>query len=172
MTIGALPGIQARLDRQSVEVFLAELGSGLSSYETDYGHYPISPINGVTGTDPTTRDAEGMAGSSILYKELSGDFDENGEFDVDQEVYVKGLTFLENVNRKNNQRVIGSPSGSGYTIVDTFNSPIRYLAEKPNKVDKNTINSSYDLWSIAGTDPSKATEEKVRNKYITNYSRN
>jgi prepilin-type N-terminal cleavage/methylation domain-containing protein len=171
-TIGALPGIQVRINRAKVEAFLEEIQAGLSRYQVEYGNYPLNPETGVTSDDPSTRDSEGIEGAAVLYKHLSGDFDLDGEVDDNEVVYVQRLGGKANETSKD-RRVIGDPGGGGgYIIVDGFNSPIRYLAEKPNKKDKMTINPDFDLWSIVDTDPDKADDETVRAKYITNWTRN
>ncbi|MDF1816792.1 MAG: prepilin-type N-terminal cleavage/methylation domain-containing protein, partial [Verrucomicrobiales bacterium] len=76
-TIGALPGIQMRINRAKVEAFLEEIQSGLSRYQIDYGNYPLNPESGgVQSAELSYRDSVGQEGSRILYKHLSGDFDE------------------------------------------------------------------------------------------------
>ena len=170
-TIGALPGIQARINRAKVEAFLEEIQSGLSRYQIEYGNYPLSPEGGVTSDDPSYRDSTGILGAAILYKHLSGDYDEDGIVDEDEVVYVQRLGGKANQDSKD-KRVIGVPGADGYMIIDAFNSPIRYLAEKPNKRDKLTMNPDYDLWSIVDTDPTRVTEEGMSDKYITNWTRN
>lgn len=165
LTIQALPGIQSRINRGKVETFLAEIENGLDRYEVDWGNYPV---NEPSGTGLQTRDEEGMNGSMILYKHLSGDFDEDGKVDEEGEIYVNKLVFNEESKDK---RSIQSITGTGYMVVDSFNSPLRYLAHKPNSQDKKTMNPTYDLWSIVDTNPARASDETMQARYITNWQR-
>lgn len=176
-TIGALPGIQNRINRARVEAFLGELSSGLSRYQVEYGNYPLSPKGGVSSDDLSYRDTEGLNGSGVLYKNLSGDRDLDGEVDENEVIYVQNLGGKANENSKN-KRSIGDPNGSGYLVIDSFNSPIRYLADPPRRIrngkeiPKLTINPDFDLWSIVDTDPSKANDPQVQLEYVTNWTRN
>lgn len=168
-TIGALPGIYSRINRANTEVFIEELESGLSRYQIDYGNYPL---NEPSGRDPDARETVGSLGAGILYKALSGDPDGDGEVNENEKVFVDKLGGKYNLTLKT-KRTISDPSGGGgYMIVDPFNSPIRYLAEKPNKKgDKLTMNPTYDIWSIVDTNPGDLSE-KNQSKYITNWKRN
>jgi prepilin-type N-terminal cleavage/methylation domain-containing protein len=167
-TIGALPGIYSRINRSNTEVFIEELESGISRYQIEYGNYPL---NEPSGNDPQARETSGVLGASILYKALSGDSDDDGEVNENEKVFVDKLAGKYNLTLKT-KRTIGNPSGGGYLIVDPFNSPIRYLAEKPNKQGKKlTMNPTYDIWSIVDTNPGDLSE-KNQSKYITNWKRN
>lgn len=176
-TIGALPGIQSRINRAKVEAFLEEIQAGLSRYEIDYGNYPLNPEGGVSSDDASYRDSEGQIGAQVLYKHLSGDFDEDGEIDDKETIYVNNLGGKANEASKD-KRVIYNPQGTGYIIVDSYNSPIRYLADPPRRIQngkevaKKTINPTYDIWSILDTNPSRAGDEEVQMRYITNWTRN
>ncbi|MEM6278122.1 MAG: prepilin-type N-terminal cleavage/methylation domain-containing protein [Verrucomicrobiota bacterium] len=158
--IASLPGIQVRIDRSNVETFIAELEAGLSTYQIENGIYPQNPPSG-------DRDSSGVEGSRVLYKYLSGDWDENGEVDPDETVYVPRLTLRENDNAKK-PRV--SDIGGFPRVVDAFSNPIRYIAEPPNlpSTQRNSEmrNPTYDLWAIADADPEDPEDEP---KYITNW---
>ena len=165
--IGSLPGIQAKINRQKVESFLAELESGLSRYEIDNGIYPQNPPTG-------DRDTSGIEGSHVLYKHLSGDWNLDGEADSkmigdskDEKIYVERLALAQNLNAKEPRSI---DIGAIPRIVDSYGNPIRYLAEPPNlrPEDRNPEmrNPTYDLWSIADADPNDPQDEP---KYITNW---
>ncbi len=177
--VAALPGVQNRVNRARVETFLAELEAGLDRYEIDNGMYPV---NEPSGTDASSREEAGLRGSAVLYQHLSGDFDQDGILfdaggerdpgDQDLDIYVDKLDGRYN-ETASNKRSIPNPSGSGYVVVDNFNSPIRYLAEKPNKRgEKRTKNPTYDIWSIVDTNPANASDFKTQSRYITNWTRN
>jgi len=169
LMVAALPGIQARMNRQKIEVFIAELGSGLSRYEIDHGIYPQNPGTG------SSRDQAGLAGAEVLYKHLSGDWSLDGKVDSvadgapeDQKVYVEKLAYEQNRESRNPRTII---AGGSYMIVDAFGDPIRYIADPPNvpQSRRSTINPTYDLWSIAGAHP---TDPEDQAAHITNWQQN
>lgn len=149
--LASLPGIQSKVNRNRVEQFMAELKGGLSTYQLDNGIYPQ---NVPSGSAQSERDTAGLEGSKVLYKELSGDRDLDGEVDmaVNEKVYVQRLSYEENKNSKNPR---STAIGGDFQVVDSYGDPIRYLAQPPNIVEKDrlTFNPDYDLWSIAGSDP-------------------
>ena len=169
LLIAALPGIQSKINRGKVESLMADLANGLSKYQLDHGVYPQNPLNG------GDRDAIGLDGSSILYKHLSGDWDEDGEVDYDpdtdtgEKVYVPRLSFRE--NQESSDPRVGVSAGGKFVILDAYGSEMRYLADPPN-IDpekRGSINPTYDLWSIVDADPT-APEDQAR--HITNWQAN
>lgn len=166
--IASLPGIQTRVNRNQIEAFIAEIESGLSKYQIDHGIYPQ---NRPAGGD---RDTSGIDGASVLYKHLSGDWDENGTADIqedensDEKVYVSRLSYKENENSKAPRADV---IGGRFMVIDTYGNPIRYLAEPPNisPEERTTINPTYDLWSIVDADPDL---EEDQAKHITNWQSN
>jgi len=167
--VAALPGIQARMNRQKIEVFIAELGSGLSRYQIDHGIYPQNP--GTSGG----RDQAGVKGAEVLYRHLSGDWDLDGKVDSvedgaseDQKVYVEQLSYEQNRDSRNPRAIA---AGGSYMVVDAFGDPIRYIADPPNitQAQRSTINPTYDLWSIAGAHPTDPADQAA---HITNWQQN
>ncbi|MDF1859522.1 MAG: prepilin-type N-terminal cleavage/methylation domain-containing protein [Verrucomicrobiales bacterium] len=165
--LASLPGIQSKVNRNRVEQFMAELKGGLSTYQLDNGIYPQNVPSGNTQSD---RDTAGLEGSKILYKELSGDRDLDGEVDMaaNEKVYVQRLSYEENKNSKNPR---STAIGGDFQVVDSYGDPIRYLAQPPNIVEKDrlTFNPDYDLWSIAGSDPTDMASQAA---HITNWQSN
>lgn len=165
--LAALPGIQTKINRNRVERFMAELKAGLSSYQIDHGIYPQNPP---TGTGQSDRDAAGIEGAEVLYKSLSGDWDLDGAVDLatNEKIYVPKLSFDENLNAKDPR---ATSIGGRYIVVDPYGDPFRYLAQPPNidPEDRLTFNPTYDLWSIAGSDPT-ATDRQAA--HITNWQSN
>ncbi len=161
MLIAALPGIQTKVNRNRVETFLAELESGLSKYQIDNGIYPLNEPSG-------DRDQDGIAGSSVLYKHLSGDFDTDGkvDFEKNEKVYVEKLDYSSNKDaRDGRSRIVGGE----YMVMDSYGDPVRYIAQPPklkDEKDRETRNPTYDLWSIAGQDPKDPDAEAA---YISNW---
>ncbi len=165
--IASLPGIQMKVNRNQVEAFIAEIESGLSKYQIDHGIYPQNPPSG-------DRDTSGIDGARILYKHLSGDWDENGTADIqesedsDEKVYVAKLSYKENESSKSPRSDV---IGGDFMLIDTFGNPLRYLAEPPNikPEERTTINPTYDLWSIVDAEPGV---EEDQAKHITNWQSN
>ncbi len=153
LLIGSLPGIQARVNRNKVEAFLAELEAGLSKYQIDHGIYPLNEPTG-------NRDTAGVEGAKVLYKHLSGDFNGDGEvdFDKNEKVYVPRLDYFSN---RESKEARSTNIGGDFMVIDSFGDPVRYLAQPPNLQGRKreTRNPTYDLWSIAGSDPRNAEDE-------------
>jgi type II secretory pathway pseudopilin PulG len=161
--LASLPGIQSKVNRNRVEQFMAEIQSGLSSYQLDNGIYPQNPPTG-------DRDTSGIDGANVLYRELSGDRNLDGEVDMDEneKVYVLRLSYDENKDSKDPR---SSAIGGDFQVVDSYGDPIRYLAQPPNipERERQTYNPDYDLWSIAGSDPDDAESQAA---HITNWQSN
>lgn len=164
LLIASLPGIQARINRGKVETFLAELEAGLSRYQLDHGIYPLNQPTG-------DRDISGLNGAAVLYQHLSGDFNLDGEvdFQTNEKVYVERLDFFSNRDAKEKR---SDNVGGQFMVIDSFGDPVRYLAQPPNLPRgqaRLTRSPTYDLWSIAGTDPRAPNAE---NAFITNWGSN
>ncbi len=162
LLLAALPGIQSRINRGKVEAFLAEIEAGLSSYQLDHGSYPL---NEPAGGD---RDRAGVQGAAVLYKHLSGDFNTDGEvdFDKNEKIYVQKLDYFTNREAREPR---SAAVGGDYLVIDSYGDPVRYLAQPPNlppRGRRETRNPTYDLWSIAGTDPNTPEAESA---YIANW---
>ena len=79
--MAAMPAVLNQVKRKQVKLTLGELKAGLSSYKLDNGSYPINEV-----------DEE--EGAFVLYKHLSGDFDQSGELDDEAtgtKIYVAGI---------------------------------------------------------------------------------
>lgn len=167
LLLAALPGIQTKINRNKVERFLAELEAGLSKYKIDNGSYPQ---NAPASETQAERDVTGIDGAKVLYKELSGDRDLDGEVDMENNevVYVPRLSYDENKNAKEAR---STAIGGSYMVVDPYGDPIRYLAQPPNipSEERVTFNPTYDIWSIAGADP---TDPERQAAHITNWQSN
>lgn len=158
MVLAAMPAIMNNVKRRQVSLTLKELEAGLADYKTDNSWYPINE------TDP-------VEGSFVLYKYLSGDFDEDGTLDPegdDVKVYVQGIDW--NTAKSSNQQRVGQLDNK-YALVDPFGSPIRYLCEPPGRKDKDrkTNNPTYDLWSLGGGE-SESNDTEDTAKWITNWN--
>ena len=165
LLIAALPGIQSKINRGRVERMMAEFADGLSKYQLDHGIYPQNPPN------RGERDTVGIEGASVLYKHLSGDWNEDGEvdFDTDEKVYVSKLSFKENQESKDPR--VGVSGDGKFVVLDAYGNEFRYLAQPPNidPEERETFNPTYDLWSIVDADP---TAEEDQARHITNWQSN
>ena len=173
--IAALPGVQSKIARGRVEAFIGELKGGIERYHVDNGIYPPNPSSG-------DRDSQGEKGATVLYKYLSGDFDENGTADsiettdennpkYHEKIYVTKLDYESN---KKSKEPRSAPFQGKYAVMDSFGNPVRYLCDSPNTkpAQRKTVNPTFDIWSIVDTDPKDAGEFSVQAKYITNWQGN
>ena len=146
--------------------FLAEIEGGLDDYKIDHGTYPINPAE--------DRNESAKKGAAVLYKHLSGDYDTDGKFDIEDEeakVYVDSLDYVSSV--KANKGTVGLGANGEYVAVDSYGTLVRYLCDPPNriaggKIELRTLNPTYDLWSLGGAPPDKEDTES-RSKWITNW---
>lgn len=178
MVLAGAGGIMKKMKRDQIRSFLAEIGNGLESYRVDNAIYPLNPdprnpggssgsLGGYSGPD-----SDAVAGSVVLYKHLSGDFNMDGQVDEDETVYVERLDYWSNSDRGGRapETVRSVPLGSGYAVVDPLGSPLRYLADPPGYTpqQRKTRNPSYDLWSIAGAS-SDSPDFSDQSTWITNW---
>ncbi len=178
MVLAGAGGILKKIKRDQIKNFMAEIEAGLEDYRVDNGIYPLNP----NPLDPTSGgsvpgysgpDGEAVAGAGVLYKHLSGDFDEDGLVDDNEKVYVERLDYWSNSERdgKAPETVRSVSLGqNSYLVVDPLGSPLRYLADPPGytPAQRQTRNPTYDLWSIAGAEIDSAdfTDQAT---WITNW---
>ncbi len=169
MVMAASAAIQGKMLRNRAEAFLAEIQGGLDLYKIDHGTYPINEAD--------DREESAKEGAEILYKYLSGDFNVDGEFDLDDpknKIYVESLDFKS--SQKQGKGTVGIGLGGAYVAMDPFGGLIRYLCDPPNRVVGNkqeirTLNPTYDLWSLGGAAPGEVDMEN-KSKWITNWGTN
>ena len=156
MVMAAMPAVLNQIKRKQVKLTMKELEAGLSSYKLDNGMYPVNEKNEIEG-------------GTVLYKYLSGDFDEDGFLDDEKDnskIYMEGIDY--NTAKDQPQQRVGKTPDGKFALVDPFGNMIRYLCEPPGKKNKQTRNPTYDLWSLGGADSeSNATEDLSR--WITNW---
>ncbi len=157
MVLAAMPAVLNQIKRKQVKLTMKELEAGLSSYKLDNGMYPINPTDEIKG-------------ANVLYKFLSGDFDEDGKLDdesVGTKIYVEGIDW--NTSKNQSQQRVGKNPNGGYALVDPFGNQLRYLCEPPGRKNKKTRNPTYDLWSLGGAQPGSTATKDV-SRWITNWS--
>lgn len=157
MVLAAMPAVLNQIKRKQVKLTLKEVEAGLSSYKLDNGMFPINPTDEIEG-------------AHVLYKFLSGDFDEDGKLDDESagtKIYMEGIDW--NTAKNQAQQRVGRTAGNRYALVDPFGNQIRYLCEPPGKKNKQTNNPTYDLWSLGGAEPGSTQKEDL-SRWITNWS--
>jgi prepilin-type N-terminal cleavage/methylation domain-containing protein len=163
LVISVAKSVLSGAKKREIEGFLAELASGLEEYRVDHGIYPLNPDGTGGGIGSPGTDVEAVRGAFVLYRHLSGDFDLDGQIDADGEAYVDGLDFWSNSGNATVSRATrrSSSLSGGYAVIDPLGSPVRYIAAPLGVTTEHQYirdelkqrNPTYDLWSIAGTDP-------------------
>ena len=172
LTFAAWPALQASIKRKQTVTMLKELEAGIDNYKIDNAVYPLNPESGEgTGARQSVpaRDEMGLDGAVILYKHLSGDFDmdSQGIVDDDEKVYVEKLAYYY-TERGGVERAF--PFRSGFAVVDPLGTPVRYIANAPGveSADRDTLNPTYDLWSIVDGEGNDGSDEDL-SRWITNW---
>ena len=152
--------------KKRTQAFLAEIQGGLDNYKIDHGTYPINAA--------VDREAAAEEGAFVLYRELSGDFDLNGELDPGGKIYVESLDFKS--SQRQGKGTVGIAAGGTYVAMDPYGTVVRYLCDPPNLIINGeqtirTLNPTYDLWSLGGAKPGE-TDLANRSKWITNWGAN
>ncbi len=154
--------------RNRAQAFLSEIQGGLDLYKIDHGEYPPNPA--------VDRDKAAEYGAHVLYKHLSGDFDGDGEFDLDDpanKIYVESLDFRS--SQRQGKGTVKIDAEGRYIATDGVGNPIRYLCDpldpKTQQREIRTFNPTYDLWSIGEAEPGKNDLEN-QSKWITNWGTN
>lgn len=183
LVLAGAGGIMKKVKRDQIRNYVAEIGSGLEDYRIDNAIYPLNPDptgNGGGGTSIpgySGPDADAVAGATVLYKHLSGDWDLDGEVDEDETVYVDRLDYWSNSTRDDRPapEIVRSVDlgGGTFLVVDPLGSPMRYLCDPPGYTpeQRTTRNPTYDLWSVAGASPD-SPDFSDQAKWITNWGAN
>jgi hypothetical protein len=147
--------------RRTTEATLTGIESALERYFDKYGEFP-QPVAPDESYDVRPGKTYNIGGAKCLYQALRGDgFDaieggangaspeaspqSDGNF---QDVEVGQVTF------KDMPQAMWRKMGDHYLLIDAFNNPFQYVKaavpETPGaNVEPTTINSTYDLWSLA-----------------------
>jgi prepilin-type N-terminal cleavage/methylation domain-containing protein len=126
--------VQKKSARSRAEAEIAALSAALESYKVEYGAYP-------------SNSAAGSNGSLVLYKALAysnADLNPNGKI------------FMEPTR----SMLAGTNAISTTHFVDPFGNAYEY------RTGFNAINNGsnfFDLWSVAGANPSNDTNQWIKN---------
>ena len=149
--------------RNRSTAFLKGIASGLENYHSEFGEYPRAKKTALTsdfGSKSYT-----VGGALMLYQALSGDGDSeieiaNGSLGA-SDGRVEGQE-VNHVMMKEMPNELWKRDTSGYIVVDGFSHPFQYQAPNPEnkaqygkgttKVENETINTTYDLWSFGEDD--------------------
>ncbi|MES2657436.1 MAG: type II secretion system protein GspG [Verrucomicrobiota bacterium] len=159
LVVAGLGYVTERQARSKAQAQLALLGKALDDYKLDNGSYPL-----------TADSAEGDGQSSVLFKALYLDSDDDGDLapgDTDQKMY---LPDLDPVTSKQ-----GWTTGTATLttkITDPWGNEYRYRSSQNlagTGTNTSTHNPDFDLWSVGkdaktagGTSPGNIKDPKNR----------
>jgi type II secretory pathway pseudopilin PulG len=147
MVLGISGYVQKKGATSRAEAEIAALSTALESYKVDNGGYPVSTD---VSASTAAAGASATAGAAILYRELSGDTDNNPTNGYEAKTY---MPFRAGMLRTN--------ADASIRLVDPFGNNYVYLSG--NSTTANTNNTAtFDLWSTAGSATNRA-------RWITNW---
>jgi prepilin-type N-terminal cleavage/methylation domain-containing protein len=126
--------VQKKSARSRAEAEIAALSAALESYKVEYGAYP-------------SNSAAGSNGSLVLYKALAysnADLNPNGKI------------FMEPTR----SMLAGTNAISTTHFVDPFGNAYEY---RTGSNATNNGSNFFDLWSVAGANPSSDTNQWIKN---------
>lgn len=144
--------------RQITQSTKQALEAALERYQAQFAEYP-EPMNTEETTEIMSGKVYRIGSARCLYQALTGDGSDaikgigskssDGKVASDEIRNVIMQDWPEGMRRK---------VGSSYFLVDAFGHPFQYL--KADSEQKNTINSTYDLWSYAEDDKNTMAKSK------------
>ena len=126
ITVFGLGFYNRKAAQSKSKIFVASVSQALDDYRSDEGSYPTTGADG------------GESSSTILYEELFGDADGDGETDAGLTAYLDSLDPSITGKAANVQE-----DGGTYLLIDGFKNPLRYRA--PGEQNPGT---EFDLWSV------------------------
>ncbi len=162
LALGFYHPIGDYLEKQRAALLYKELTLDLSSYKLENGWYPVNS-------------GDEKEGAFVLYKYLSGDFDEDGAVDSEtagNKVYMEGnKVYMEGLDwntAKNDPLKRVRKIGGRFALIDPYGDLIRYRCEPEEQEKRSTRNPTYDLWSLGGAE-SDADTMSNRSRWLTNW---
>ncbi len=149
--------------RHVTQSTLKSIESALERYCQQYGEYP-EPVNGDETAEIMPGKVYRIGAAKCLYQALRGDgYDaikvaarvEKSEPQSDGKVSADEI---KNVIIADLPDTMWRKVGTNYILVDAFGHPFQYT--KADSEKKNTINSTYDLWSCAEDDKNVMAKSK------------
>ncbi|MHB1081856.1 MAG: type II secretion system protein [Prosthecobacter sp.] len=144
VTQGAMQSIEAALERYCVE----------------HGEYP-EPVNADETAEIVPGKIYRIGAARCLYQALRGDGRDAIKGAGSAEAQSDGKVSndeVKNVIIQDLPQAFRRKVGGSYILVDAFGRPFQYIKADSDK--KNTINSTYDLWSYAEDDKNVMAKSK------------
>ena len=137
--------------------------AALERYKIEHGEYP-EPVNEDETADIMPGKVYRVGAARCLYQALRGDGNDaiqgagrtdKGEPQSDGKVSADEI---KNVFMADLPDTMWRKVGTSYILVDAFGRPFQYIKADSDK--KNTVNSTYDLWSYAEDDKNLMSKSK------------
>lgn len=137
--------------RQTIE-------AALERYHNEHGEYP-EPVNPDETTEIMPGKVYRIGAARCLYQALRGDGGDaiKGAGRDASDGQVSGEE-IKNMLVQDLPTAVWRKVGGSYILVDAFGHPFQYT--KADSENKNTINSSYDLWSYSEDDKNVMAKSK------------
>ncbi len=154
--------VQNKGKRSRTETEIAALSAALENYKADNGTYPIDAVNGTTNTldartmvNPTAPQYTGA--SVFLYRELSGDLIGN-----------RAPTGKSYFPFKPTMLLPKDQGAAVISVADPFGNSYGYSTANQANPSKG-YNSTFDLWSTAGTGTGPTPNPSPQDQWIKNW---
>ena len=172
LTLGAASGVMTHAARSRAASEIQAMNTGLESYKTDNGAYPVGNTTAISGSillgppspgtypvDPIiANSAAYQTASEALYQALSG-----------QKYYADTPHSLGNTYMPFRANQVGNPSANLTYVKDPWTYPYGYSngdANNPQAQYPYNGTHGYDIWTTGGTNGSKTTDAA---NWITNW---
>ncbi len=161
--------VQDKGKRSRAEAEIAAMSAALESYKADNGVYPQNEATNSLDPDTTLSSAY-LTASGLLYRELSGDKNADGQVTTaDADPSPKSYMSFKPAMMHRDNMSAGVSSGNPVTAVrDAFGFPYGYSTAKASG-GTSGYNPTFDLWSTAGRKKDSETDEEYRRRWIKNW---
>jgi type II secretory pathway pseudopilin PulG len=133
--------------RRTTEAAMSAIDSALEGYLEKFGEYP-EPANPDETAEVMPGKVYRIGASKCLYQALTGEGSDAIQGTDEKAKPSDGTWDDEDLTRvmfKDMPSSMRRKIGDHYLIVDGFGRPFQYIKADPDK--KNTLNTTYDLWS-------------------------
>jgi type II secretory pathway pseudopilin PulG len=162
--------------RRATEASMSSIQSVLERYLQKYGEYP-EPTNPDEAAELMPGKVYRIGAAKCLYQALTGDGSDAIKGSSDDATSSNGtledeelaLALFKDMPSQMRRKI-----GGNYILVDAFGRPFQYLKADPEK--KNTLNTTYDLWSygddeinLRATSKDTEADPQLGAKWIKNW---
>ncbi|MBK8037800.1 MAG: hypothetical protein IPK22_11845 [Verrucomicrobiaceae bacterium] len=162
---------------RTTAVTLQAIDSSLERYLTRFGEYP-EPANPDETAEVLPGKTYRIGAAKCLYQALTGDGNDAIKGVSGEDASSSNRTWddaeLKKLIFKDMPLNMWRKIGNHYLIVDAFGRPFQYLKADPEK--KNTLNTTYDLWSygedethLRATSKDTEADPAIGAKWIKNW---